>query len=357
MRKINRRDFLKATAVLSAAGALTACGGAASSGTAASSTAISSTTASAEAADTFEEDVLNWKPDQKTITIRVANAAGGQADLIQRLVAKQVQSVTGTTTVVQNITGSSGFLMATDLNSYDPSPCELMLGTEALFAIAPLFNADINISLDDYTALYGNDGATAPVALAVPATLGVNTWEEFLEYAKSNRIIVASNTPGGLTHLQATALMGAAGIEFTSVTDSGGNKNVLACLNGDANCVMVNTGVLHDYVESGKLIPLLQYNPTEFTGWDLAPIPSVKDAGYDIALESCSILCCRKGSDPVGVEAMSRIIVDYLTSDQGIQDLAEINSTLKVLDADTAYNRLKNEVATMKRLYETYYKK
>ena len=54
---------------------------------------------------------------------------------------------------------------------------------------------------------------------------------------------------------------------------------------------------------------------------------------------------------------MSRIIVDYLTSDQGIQDLAEINSTLKVLDADTAYNRLKNEVATMKRLYETYYKK
>ena len=85
MRKINRRDFLKATAVLSAASALTACGGSASSSTAASSAAASSTAASAEAADTFEEDVLNWKPDQKTITIRVANAAGAEHHRLLRL--------------------------------------------------------------------------------------------------------------------------------------------------------------------------------------------------------------------------------------------------------------------------------
>lgn len=296
-----------------------------------------------------------WKPDGNTITIRVANAAGGQADLIMRKVAEHVQAETGVTCVVQNITGASGFVMATDLNSYDPSICELMLGTEALFAIAPLFNKDINISLDDYVALYGTDSTTAPSTLAVPARLGVNTWEEFLEYAKNNRILAASNQPGGLTHMNVSALFGAAGIEFTSVTDSGGNKNVLSCLNGDANCVMVNTSVLHDYAEKGELIPLVQFNSTPYTDWDLDPIPSVVDLGYDIALESCNMLCCRKGVDQADVDALSKMIVDYLNSEQGIQDMAEINTIVRTLDGQTAHDRLKQEVETVSKLYDAYY--
>ncbi len=299
-----------------------------------------------------------WKPRGRTITIRVANAAGGQADLIMRVVAKHVQEVTGVTTIVQNITGASGFVMATDLNGYDPSICELMLGTEALFAIAPLFNDKINISLDDYAVLYGSDSSTSPSTLAVPARLGVKTWDEFVEYAKSNRILAASNQPGGLTHMNATALFGAAGIEFTSVADSGGNKNVLSCLNGDANCVIVNTSVLHDYAAKGELIPLVQFNSAPYTEWDLDPVPSVADIGFpEIVMESCNVLCCRKGVDQADVDALGKIIVDYLRSEEGIQALAEINSTSRPMDADVAVARLKHEVETTTRIYNTYYSK
>ena len=299
----------------------------------------------------------NWKPRGRTITIRVANAAGGQADLIMRVVAKHVQEVTGVTTIVQNITGASGFVMATDLNGYEPSICELMLGTEALFAIAPLFNDKINISLDDYAVLYGSDASTSPSTLAVPARLGVKTWDEFVEYAKTNRILAASNTPGGLTHMNATALFGAAGIEFTSVADSGGNKNVLSCLNGDANCVIVNTSVLHDYAANGELIPLVQFNGSTYTEWDLDPVPSVAEIGYpEIVMESCNVLCCRKGVDPADVEALGTIIVDYLKSEEGIQAMAEINSTSRPMSAEDATARLKHEVETTTRIYETYYK-
>lgn len=49
MKMISRRDFMKASAVVGAAGVLTACGGSSSS-TAASSTAASSAAASSEAA-------------------------------------------------------------------------------------------------------------------------------------------------------------------------------------------------------------------------------------------------------------------------------------------------------------------
>ena len=274
------------------------------------------------------------------------------------MVVKNIQDVTGTTAVVQNITGSNGFLMATDLMSYEPSACEMMVGTEALFAVAPLFNADINVSLDDYEILFGSP-SSAPSTLAVPATLGIKTWDEFVSYAASNRIVVASNAPGGMTHVQATALMGSAGIAFDSVTDSGGNKNILACLNGDANCVVVNTSALHDYVESGQLVPLVQFNKTTFDDptWGLDPIPSVVDVGYpDIAVEPCSIVCCRKGADSVGVEAMRRIMLDYLASDQGKNDLIEAGLPVtENISAEEAYQTLKAEIDTFKMIKDKFY--
>ncbi|ETP72957.1 hypothetical protein UYO_1019 [Lachnospiraceae bacterium JC7] len=325
-------------------------------------TAAAGTSAAKEAGttenDDFEAKVADWKPDQNTITLRVSTAAGSTGDLIYRLIANHIQKTTGTTTVVQNITGSNGFLMATDLTSYDPSACELMLGTEALFVVAPLFNEGINVSMDDFEILYGSP-SNAPSALAVPASLGIKTWDEFVEYSKNNRIIVSSNVPGGMTHIQATALMGSAGIEFGSVTDNGGNKNILACLNGDANCVVVNTTALHDYVESGQMVPLVQFSSETFNddAWGLDPIPSVSEIGYPkIAVSPCTVLCCRKDADPVGVEAMRRIITDYLNSDEGKKELLEIDSTLTPISAEEAKEHLENEIETMKYIKDTFYK-
>lgn len=130
----------------------------------------------------------------------------------------------------------------------------------------------------------------------------------------------------------------------------------LACLNGDANCVLANTSALHDYVESGQLIPLVQFNKTTFDDptWGLDPIPSVAEVGYpDIAVEPCSILCCRKDADPVGVEAMRRIITDYLSSDQGIADMAEIGLSSDVISAEDAYQRLSAEIDTFKMIKDS----
>lgn len=341
------------------AGILSGCsGGKTSSGPNSGQAASNPSGASGQASgDDMEAKVAAWKPDLKTITIRVSNAAGGAADLKYRMIAKNIQDTTGTSTVVQNITGSSGFLMATDLMSYEPSACELMVGTEALFAVAPLFNEGINVSLDDYEIIYGSP-SSAPSTLAVPATLGVKTWEDFVSYAAGNRIVMSSSAPGGMTHIQGTALMGSAGIAFDSVTDAAANKNILVCLNGDANCVIANTSALHDYVESGQMIPLVQFNKTTFddSAWGLDPIPSVAEIGFpDIAVEPCSILCCRKGADPVGVEAIRRIILNYLSSEQGVADMASIGLNSEEISAEEAYNRLKTEIDTFKMIKDKFY--
>lgn len=69
------------------------------------------------------------------------------------------------------------------------------------------------------------------------------------------------------------------------------------------------------------------------------------------------MLCCRKGVDQADVDALGSIILEYLNSEEGRADMAEINTVVNTLSAEEAFNRMKNEVETTSRLYETYYNK
>ena len=63
----------------------------------------------------------------------------------------------------------------------------------------------------------------------------------------------------------------------------------------------------------------------------------------------------RKGADPVGVEAMRRIILDYLSSEQGIAEMAEIGLTSNEISGEEAYQRLMAEIDTFKMIKDKFY--
>ena len=106
------------------------------------------------AGDSTAAQAGSWKPDHD-ITIRVPNAAGGTMDTITRILGQGIQQSTGTTVMINNLTGASGAIAANDLLAKDADPCELMTSGIALFTLAPLFNQDIKVSLDDFTIVSG----------------------------------------------------------------------------------------------------------------------------------------------------------------------------------------------------------
>lgn len=310
----------------------------------------------AESAEsTAGQAAADWKPELSTITVRVPNAAGGTSDLCQRVVAQGIQDKFGTSVVVQNITGSSGFLAATDLMAYDPSVCEYMAVTDSLFSVAPLFNPSIQLSLDDFEIL--NASISEPNVFVVSKSLGVNNWEEFLEYAKANRVVYASSAPGGATHMLAQALFHTAGIENTNaVTDNGGNKNVLAVLSGDAGCVIANAPMVSEYVATGELIPLLTYGEEAYKGFEGLEVPSVLDKGYDIAWNTYTFQLCRKGVDEASLNGMRQAFDEVMKSEKTQQALKDLKVDLQVIPVDEARAGAEETIKKAKTFFDAYYR-
>ena len=285
---------------------LAACGGGASSATA--TTAAGETQAAAgqpagEAAYTPEGNY----------NIRVFAAAGGIADTVTRITAQSLQEQYGVTPIINNITGASGAVAATDMDGYDPSIHEMSLVSMSLFTMSPLMNPDIKVSLDNY----GIVGSLIrdEFVLLVSKDSGITSWEDLAAYGKDQPIIYASNTPGGFTHVVQTALFGDAGLDGQALTSDGSNKDILALMSGDAICASATASLAKNYVESGDVIPIMIFSENNYTGFEGYDVPSSVSLGFDITLPSYNFLITRAGVPQEELDGMYAAIKACRESD------------------------------------------
>ncbi len=190
----------------------------------------------------------------KDFNIRVPFAAGGSADTIARIIGQGLQKTYGKSAVINNLTGANGAIAATDLNGAKADATELMVGGIAMFTLAPLFNKDLNLSMDDYQfvcSLVSED----QMLFVAPGNSGIEDWAGLEEYAKNNRVIYGANAPGGATHMLQTMLFGEAGIEAEAVTSDGSAKDLLAVAGGNVVCAAATSSLGAQYVEEGTLVP------------------------------------------------------------------------------------------------------
>ncbi|OKZ61636.1 MAG: hypothetical protein BHV88_22865 [Clostridiales bacterium 41_12_two_minus] len=69
-----------------------------------------------------------------------------------------------------------------------------MVGGIAMFTLAPLFNKDINLNIDDYQFVSGL--VLEDLILYVnPSNSGIEDWDGLVKYAADNRIVYGSNAP------------------------------------------------------------------------------------------------------------------------------------------------------------------
>jgi tripartite-type tricarboxylate transporter receptor subunit TctC len=124
-------------------------------------------------------------PD-RPIRLIVPYAAGGQADLVARILGDGLRNVLGQSVVVENRTGAGG-VIGTDAGARaEPDGYTLTVGTIATHAIVPVLQPNVP---------YDHIRDFAPVALLIrqPLILVVNpglpvrSLEEFLAYAKEGR--------------------------------------------------------------------------------------------------------------------------------------------------------------------------
>ena len=136
------------------------------------------------------------------VKLIVTTGAGGAPDVIARIVAEGLSRHWGQQVFVTNHPGAAGSIGMKVAGTSPPDGYTLLFGLSSSFVALPEIAKDYPYDLvRDFVSI--GFVCEQPMAIAVPASLGINTLGELIDYAKKRpgEINVAVLSRGGIPHL------------------------------------------------------------------------------------------------------------------------------------------------------------
>jgi tripartite-type tricarboxylate transporter receptor subunit TctC len=214
----------------------------------------------------------------KPIKLIVPFPAGGPADLFARVLGGGMSAELGQQVVIENRAGVGGLAGVDALAKSAPDGYTIGLnGAAALSAIPFMVNKmpfDWQKDLALITVV-----VRVPEVLVVHPSLGVNTLQQLIDYARANpkQINYGSAGTGSITHLAVELLKTEAKIDLVHVPYRGAAPAVNDLLGGHVTLVVLDTPVLLPHIRSGAVKALAVTSATRSGA--LPDVPTTAEAG------------------------------------------------------------------------------
>jgi tripartite-type tricarboxylate transporter receptor subunit TctC len=216
-------------------------------------------------------------PD-KVIKMIVPAPAGGQTDVLARLLAQKIQAAVGQNVIIDNRPGAGGALGARALAAAEPDGYTLFYGNTSTLAVIPAVSKNP-----------GYDPAKnfAPIAsvsdsymiLVVHPSFPAKTVQEFVAYARANpgKLNFGHAGAGNVTHLTGEMFRSLAKIDFLGVPYRGGAESITGLLGQQNDFLFESPVVLLPLIRDGKLRALGVTSATRRP--ELPDVPTMVEAG------------------------------------------------------------------------------
>lgn len=251
----------------------------------------------------FAQEVWPSRP----IRIVVPFPAGGQLDVVVRLVSDRLSPLLGQPIVVENKLGADGSIAA-ELVARAPADGYTWLATSVPFATS--------ISLHPKSLRYDPIKDFQPIAnlgtssfvLVVPTEVPAKTVGEFIAWAKpqAGKLSYGGTSVGSVTHLSAEMFLKATGLQMEMIPYAGIPPALIDLVAGRTQFMSLGLVAALPQIKAGKLRPLAVLDKER--NRLLPDVPSIAEAGYpDLAVGTWFGLFV-----PVGVpkDVVSRIHTD-----------------------------------------------
>jgi tripartite-type tricarboxylate transporter receptor subunit TctC len=192
-------------------------------------------------------------PD-KIIKMYVPAPAGGQTDVLARLLAQKIQNAVGQSVIIDNRPGAGGALGARTLAQAEPDGYSLFYGNTSTLAVIPAVSK---------SAGYDPIKNFAPIAsvsesymiLVVHPSFPAKSVAEFIACAKAQpgKLNFGHAGAGNVTHLTGEMFRSLAKIEFVGVPHRGGAESITALLGRQVDFVLESPVVLLPLIRDGQL--------------------------------------------------------------------------------------------------------
>jgi tripartite-type tricarboxylate transporter receptor subunit TctC len=248
--------------------------------------------------------------------------AGGQLDVVSRLVAERIAPALGQPIVVEVKTGADGNI-GTDLAARSAPDGYTWLAASPPTTIQPAVRPT-SLRYDpqkDFApvAFIG----TSPFLFVVPSSLPVSTLDEFVAYAKAHRgaMSYAGSSYGTVVHLASEQFKHDTGIEMTMINYPGQPSAIADLLTGRVQFMCLGLILAEPQIKAGKLKALAILDPKRHP--HLPSVPSVVELGHpDLVMQTWFGIAVPKGTPDAAIARINAEVDKALASPDVQQRLA-----------------------------------
>ena len=215
---------------------------------------------------------------EKTIRIVVPYPPGGSTDILTRLLAQKLTESLKQSVVVDNRAGGAAMIGSDFVAKSAPDGYTLLSGGAGPQAInLSLFAKMPYDPLKDFAPV--TLVSLLPLLMVVPASLPVNTAQEYIAWARQNKdgANFCSISNGSPSHLAGELFKSTAGIEMTHIPYSGSGPAIIATIAGTCSVLFDSVLSSGPHVKSGKFKVLATAYRQRLPSWP--GVPTLAESG------------------------------------------------------------------------------
>lgn len=216
----------------------------------------------------------------KPVMLMVPYPAGGQSDVLARIVNNALTRRLGQPVLVENLAGAGGTIAANKVLNAPADGYYLFQGSPNELVLAPLANAAVKLKSEDFRAVQML--ASSPLAITARKDFPPNNAEEFASYAttraKAGRpVTYASVGVGSFYHLLGEQLSKKTGAELMHIPYKGGANILQDLLGGQIDIFITPYGAPHvEMMKQGRLKFVASLSPERVPM--IKEVPSVDES-------------------------------------------------------------------------------
>lgn len=239
------------------------------------------------------------------IKLLTMTGPGAQIDLLTRALAEKLKDSLGQPVLVSNLPGGShGSVMASELASAAADGYTLGVSATQAFTYSPHF-VHTSYSLDnfEYLSLLGLNQSGIVCRPDRPWTTLKDAFDQARRDGKGLTYMFQSSDDRDVMKRMAAI----EGVPVSLMPSTGGPSVLSAVMGGHVD--LGHTGaILFDYVSGGKVRCLAATTPARLTG--LPDVPTLRELGWDEAVEMYVVLAAPQGLPPAARERLRAAVVE-----------------------------------------------
>jgi tripartite-type tricarboxylate transporter receptor subunit TctC len=282
------------------------------------------------------------------VRIVVPFAAGASTDVIARALAAQLGPKLGTTVIVENRPGASGFIGAAAV-AKSPHDGSMLLFTSVSMISAATTTKNVPIDVLKDLVPIGIPGE-GPLVFAVPANSPIKTPADLLAAARAKPDMITHGTGGvgTLAHMAAELLNDSAKIQLRHIPYKGASLAVTDMLGGNIDMMIAVKSTFGANVSAGKfrLIAVTSREPSPaFPG-----VPTVASVvpGYEVSL--FTTLYAPAGTPDAVVQRINRAMNEVAKSKELTELMLSDGALPLTVTPEQAAAKVREAYATWKKL-------